>query len=1106
MSDHAPLSLKLLLSCCCLLLLPGLAGQEVPDSSLLRSYRHKSLDRIEKSLYDPFSRPDIYGKPPSEAAWGGPDALLQTTGSLSRGITVGNGRDLSMDSYLNLQVQGMLSDRLSISAHISDRNVPLQSAASMQWKEFDRIFIRLDYLSPNESRIRLTAGDVDLKDAGTHFLRFSRQGLGMHFRWVRDDTASADKRRTLISLTEAVAKGTFRRQQLTAREGVQGAYRLTGANGEARIMILSASEKVYIDGVLMKRGEDADYVIDYALAEITFTARQPITRDKRIVVEFEYSDLNYVRSHTHLQAEQRRNNWQYAFDFYNEQDLKYQSNILQGDAGAIAFLQHAEGGGPYPYPYADSVGYISGEVLYLRTDTLVGGVLYDSVYVYSTDRDRACYRLRFTYVGEGKGNYVAVQNSVNGQVYAWVAPQEGVPQGGYEPCMQLVAPGRRQVYSFRTGYSGGKVAFFAESAISNSDANTFSGYNTPERGVAFRSRLQTGLKWGGGKRPWRLTPTIGYEGKGGGFAPVDAWRDVEFARSYNLSDSLTAHRGEHYADFTLLLESPLENRMQWQTTAYLIPASGWQAVRHGLMLRERIRGWHADADASWLLTRTADYRSSFLRHREVADRKLLFLKLGLTEEMEWNRYWSLPYDTLMRLSRGYNEWSVFLCPSDSAGKWLNYRLEFSQRRDYSPFGNSLRSSSDAWQFRAEAELLKFRHHPLRASFSCRSLQSVDSLWVPMDGQRTLLGDLDYRGRFANGAVQAGLHLALGAEMEQKTDFTYIKVPPGQGVYQWIDYNGNGVEEWDEFETAVYRDQADYIRVSLVSNELEKVYATTWTQSLALRPEAVWGRSTGLRRWLTRFTNSTSFQSGLKKGAAAVEAAEHPVAVLFDPLVRDLADSALHSGQFQFRNLLSYRPNHPRYGAEWLYRQQKNKYLTVNGSEHSLSESGQLSFRYRPGESLQLRLSYTRGLQASASEWSDARDYRLLGEHTLFSMQYPASRRLHLTLSYSYRWQRNDFGEERLFSNSVEGEAVLRMPGQGSLNARLRYVHIRFNGNEGTPVGYVMMEALSNGANGIANIAYQTRLGENLQLDLAYEGRLSESGLKNTGTLTVKAVF
>jgi hypothetical protein len=37
------------------------------------------------------------------------------------------------------------------------------------------------------------------------------------------------------------------------------------------------------------------------------------------------------------------------------------------------------------------------------------------------------------------------------------------------------------------------------------------------------------------------------------------------------------------------------------------------------------------------------------------------------------------------------------------------------------------------------------------------------------------------------------------------EFQYIKVTDGQGIYKWTDYNGDGIQQLDEFEIAEYSD-------------------------------------------------------------------------------------------------------------------------------------------------------------------------------------------------------------------------------------------------------------------------------------------------------------
>ncbi|HLV51801.1 MAG TPA: hypothetical protein VKY44_07570, partial [Flavobacterium sp.] len=193
---------------------------------------------------------------------------LNTNGSISRGITVGNNQNLVTNSNLDLQIVGNLSDKVQIRASLQDSNVPLQNGGySQKMDEFDQIFMEL--FSTNWS---VKAGDLFLENRTSRFLNFNKKVQGISGTLQFEN----EKQKTTIETAAALVRGQYAKSEFVGQEGNQGPYKLKGSNNQLYILIISGSESVYVNGRKLTRGEQNDYVIDYNSGEIRFTTLFPV--------------------------------------------------------------------------------------------------------------------------------------------------------------------------------------------------------------------------------------------------------------------------------------------------------------------------------------------------------------------------------------------------------------------------------------------------------------------------------------------------------------------------------------------------------------------------------------------------------------------------------------------------------------------------------------------------------------------------------------------------------------------------------------------------------------------------------------------------------------
>lgn len=241
---------------------------------------------------------------------------LNTSGSITRGVTIGNNQNASVTSNLDLQITGKISDKVSLRASIQDSNIPLQeNGYSQKLDEFDQIFIELF-----TDKWSIRAGDLFLENRQSRFLNFNKKVQGLATRFTLGD----EDNKTEIFASAALVRGQYARSTFTGQEGNQGPYKLRGNNGELYVLVISGSERVYVNGILKKRGENNDYIIDYNAGEITFTSLFPINSEMRIVIEYQYSDRNYTRFVTYGGVNHTAKKWSLGGYLYSENDVKNQ--------------------------------------------------------------------------------------------------------------------------------------------------------------------------------------------------------------------------------------------------------------------------------------------------------------------------------------------------------------------------------------------------------------------------------------------------------------------------------------------------------------------------------------------------------------------------------------------------------------------------------------------------------------------------------------------------------------------------------------------------------------------------------------------------------------
>ena len=1022
---------------------------------------------------------------------------VEYTGSFGRGISFGNNQDAVVTSNFQLQLNGMLGDSIEIAAAITDNNIPIQpDGTTQQLNEFDQIFLQF-----KKKNWQLNLGDIDIRQNGLYFLNFYKRLEGIAFQ-TNNAISPSVKSSTLVS--GSVAKGRFNRNIFQGLEGNQGPYRLSGSNNEFFFIVLPNTERVFIDGVLMQRGEDGDYVINYNTAEVIFTPRRMITKDSRIQIEFEYADRNFLNSNLYafqtIDVGKKMKIKLGAFQNADARNSQINQNLDEDQKRFLFNIGDSINKALYPTIAVDS--FSKEKILYEKIYFQNGSVT-DSFYKYSIDPATARFNLSFTDVGVGNGNYIPDFNGANGKVYRFVEPVNGIKQGQFEPVQRLVTPKKQQLVSMSTDYEfNANNSIKSEVAISQFDPNTFSDiHRGDDRGMAARIQYTNMVSLKKAKE-LKLTSHIDYEHAQQRFRPLERLRYVEFTREWGLPLTVQPVT-ENILRLSTELKDKRAHSLNYQFMNYQ-RTDDYNGYQNIIQHAANFGGWKLQNQFAVTNFSTAIDKGYFLR--PVIDiskqlKRMASMQFGFRYALEQNKVNNKWTDAVSPTSFSFDTYTVYLKTDEN--KKNRYGINFFTRADEYPVDKGLVKGDRSYNVNLTAELLKSSKHQFNFNTTFRQLDVLNTGVSQQKEDRTILGRAEYQINEWKGFITGNVLYDVGAGQEQRRDFAYIEVPAGQGQFTWIDYNNDGIQTLNEFEVAIFQDQAKFIRLLVPTNEFIKAAFTTLNYSFSFNPKVLF-KATGENRW-QRFVSRLNFQTSMQKTKRAIAAGDFE----FNPFKSNIESEDLLTLNTIINNTLSFNRFSSRWGVDFSNLQSSGKALLTYGYESRKVEDWVMKLRWVFSPSFSFNVLNKRGLNELRTPAFEQRNYELgiWSSEPQFTFINRTIFRFQAGYRYDHKKNGNEFGGERSISNAVNLEVKYNVLQNSSILARATYNNIRFNYPTNTAVSYIMLDGLLPGNNYLWSLDFTKRLFNNVELNLQYEGRQPASARTvHIGRAAVRALF
>jgi len=979
-------------------------------------------------------------------------STLTQNGSIVRGVSLGTNQGLKLDSGLRMQISGKIADRVEIVAALTDQTTPIQPEGNTQTlQEIDKVFIEL-----KSDRFQATLGDYYLGLDGTEFSPYQRKLQG-----AMGSTRLGASRMTFYG---AVSKGKFVSNQFTGKEGNQGPYQLKGERGQIDIIVLAGTEKVWIDGQLMTRGETNDYIIEYSNGQITFTRHRLITADSRITVDFQFSDQKFQRSLYGIDVHTRALEDKIDFGVRVLREADNEDNPLDFILNDENRSRLEAAGDSADSTFVSGVNYLgAGKGSYMAVDSA-------SIRFYRyVGPNLGDYNIAFTYFGPGRGDY----KSVGYSNYQYV----GEGKGSYKPVIYLTPAQSHDLVDVSIHFRPRKnILVTSELATSRLDKNVYSARDDLDNvGLAALTQFDVS------DQPIRIARKgLGNVSLKGSYRTVqrqfnyiDRAEEVEKSRKWDYTQ--TVGRSEDIIElsggYSPLKQMTLLGSLGQNQRGDDFRSRRWELRPELRFEKYPLVRYHIESINS--RDQSSGRAGDWIRHQGNSEYHLWKLQPAFDYLAETKKE---TYQDTLNLGFRYYQFSPSLKLTD--WKKMSFSVSLIQRRQDKYTAGRFEKESDALTQSAGWQLNEWKNLSLAFEYTHRERTYADSIGA----KKTDLADFKADYSPLKRAIHSSWHYQLSNTQVARQERVYLKVERGAGNYRYD-------EDLNEYILDALT--GDYILQTRTTDDFVPVVGLRASCRVTLEPARLMAKTSKVdaaswKQWLSALSGETLVQLEEKTRESDVWAIYRLELARFQRAATSLY------GVKNFRQDVYWNRNHKKFSLRFRFNRKadlNNQYL--EGSQQSVLEESSFRMKGQLSPRLSTQLDFGNRVETKTYDIPGRSDKDIISQEMIGDFSFRPKQSVELALKA--QWTR----AENRVADRIDVNLLALAPrvnyafrGKGRLRMEVEFNRVKVQ-PENAIVPYEMVSGYRHGTNLRWLASFDYNVSQYIRASLSWNGRYEE---------------